>query len=62
MDWITNLLSYCTTRDVGKCPKCGKNSVSVQENIHGERKSLTFTCKECNAFIHFDGASDKKTN
>ena len=57
MGWIKNLISYCDSHDVGKCPACGHDNVEVTEHVHGNRKSLTFVCKDCKSSDHFDGCS-----
>lgn len=58
-DWIKNLISYNYSKDAGKCPKCNKGNVEVMEHVHGNRKSYTFTCKDCEATMHFDGIATK---
>lgn len=59
MEWTKNLISFCDSKDAGKCPKCKKDGVQVTEHQYGNRKSLTFYCKDCKASIHFDGVATK---
>ena len=59
MSWIDNLISYCKSGDSGKCPTCGSADVSVEEHVHGTRKSLSFVCKKCRATDHFDGMANE---
>ena len=54
MDRIKNLILYCDTKKAGKCPKCQNENIEVTEHPHGERKPITFVCKDCGAFAHFD--------
>ena len=58
--WMVFLLQYCKENKIGKCPVCGKTKMEVQEHINGNRKSLTFSCKDCKATTHFDGYLDTK--
>ena len=61
MDWTKNLISYSVSEDAGKCPSCGSKDVEVNEYVNGNRKSLTFVCKNCKSSDHFDGmATDNK--
>lgn len=59
--WTNFLLQYCDENKTGKCPVCGKTNVEVQEHINGNRKSLTFSCKDCKASAHFDGFLETKS-
>ena len=54
MDWIKNLILYCDTKNAGKCPKCQSKNIEITEHPNGKRKSVTFVCKDCGAFAHFD--------
>lgn len=54
MDWMKNLILYCDTKKVGKCPKCNSENIEVTEHQNGDRASLTLECKECGSFAHFD--------
>jgi transposase-like protein len=60
MNWTNNLISYCDSGRVGKCPACNSENVKVNEHIHGKRKSLTFTCADCKSSDHFDGMTTKE--
>ena len=57
--WENNVVSYSTSRDAGACPKCGGKNVTAEEYLFGDRRSLTFICKDCGAFDHFDGFARK---
>lgn len=59
MDWVKNLISYSNSKNVGKCPKCNGENIEVTEHEHGNRKSLTFVCKDCKSSNHFDGLTTK---
>ena len=59
MNWTNNLISYCDSGDVGKCPACNSKNIKVSEHIHGQRKSLTFICNDCKSSVHFDGMAKK---
>ena len=59
VDWTKILISYCNTTETGHCPKCNSNNVVVEELAAEHRKSLTFTCKECGSWSHFDGINEK---
>ena len=61
MSWVENLLSYCTSGRLGKCPVCGGEKVSVHEQKCGDRKSLSFMCDECKSADHFDGMIGAKS-
>ncbi len=54
MKWLENLMLYNDTKKTGDCPKCKSKNIEVTEHTHGNRKSLTFLCKECGDFAHFD--------
>jgi len=56
--WIDNLLLYCKSGKKGNCPKCHSDLVDVQEYSKGRHRSITFECRKCNSFEHFDGASE----
>lgn len=43
--WEKNVVLYAETHAAGACPVCGKNNVTVQEHISGNRHSLTFRCR-----------------
>ena len=60
MKWLNNLISYCKTGEMGKCPECKSSEIEVTEHINGERKSLTFHCEHCGASNHFDGVVNSK--
>lgn len=60
MDWVQNLISYCDSSNLGKCPVCGSAYVDVLEHENGERKSVTFICRNCKAADHFDGVTTKE--
>lgn len=59
MDWIKNLISYCDTKNPGKCPKCESKNIEVTEHKIGRRTSWTFVCKECGQADHFDGITNR---
>ncbi|MFI3213553.1 MAG: hypothetical protein R3Y24_09425 [Eubacteriales bacterium] len=54
--WLMNLESYLKNKKIEKCPICGSSEVDVQELDIG-RGSITFSCKECESFVHFDKSS-----
>ena len=54
MKWIENLILYHETKKAGKCPDCKSDKIKVTEHKFEHRTSLTFECKECGAFAHFD--------
>ena len=54
--WVDNLLLYCESGKKGVCPKCHGEHIEVIEVTNGTRESITFECKDCGAFEHFDGA------
>lgn len=57
MSWIDNLIKYNRSGQAGKCPKCGDENVTATEHKNGNRLSITFECKKCKAFEHFDGTT-----
>ena len=59
IDWTKNLILYCNSNNAGHCPKCNSNNIAVAELTTEQRKSLTFTCKECGSWSHFDGINEK---
>jgi len=59
IDWTKNLILYCNSNNAGHCPKCNSNNIAVEELTAEQRKSLTFTCKECGSWSHFDGINEK---
>jgi len=59
MEWTKNLISFSNSKNAGNCPKCKSENVEATEHLHGNRKSVTFVCKDCNASIHFDGIATK---
>ena len=59
IDWTKNLILYCNSNNAGHCPKCNSNNIAVEELTAEQRKSLTFTCKECGCWSHFDGINEK---
>lgn len=62
MSWTNNLISYCKSGEIGKCPACGSTRVSVEEHVHGARKSLSFVCSMCKSADHFDGMSSENND
>ena len=54
MDWLQNLILYFDTKSVGECPQCNGENIKVTEHKHEKRTSITFECKDCSAFAHFD--------
>lgn len=53
--WERNVISYNERSDPGLCPRCGSNNIEVAEFTNGSRRSLTFSCKRCGSYDHFDG-------
>ncbi len=53
--WDENLLSFFETGEPGKCPQCGKDSISVVKVNTSYRTSYDFKCSECGASTHIDG-------
>lgn len=53
--WEKNALEYEKGERADICPFCGKRSVKIEEHISGNRKSLSFTCKACGKWEHYDG-------
>lgn len=59
--WENNVVSYEKEENTGVCPECGSEDIVVEEYMNGRRRSLTFLCKNCNSWEHFDGfISDDK--
>ena len=54
MKWIENVILYSDTKKAGNCPKCKSDNIEVTEHINGNRKSITFVCKDCGDTAHFD--------
>lgn len=54
MSWTSLYIDYKNTGTIHKCPECGKDTVSV-ETIHN---SITFSCKSCGKFKHYDEAKN----
>ena len=57
MSWTSFYIDYKKSGKVHKCPDCGKDNISVETTTN----SVTFFCKDCGQFKHFDECkSDKK--
>ena len=50
MSWVNVYINYKKNGDLNSCPICGKNEVTVDVI----KKSLTFSCKSCGHFKHYD--------
>ncbi len=55
MSWEKNLIEYYKIGNAGTCPKCKSENIEVAKHKINERNSITFSCKECGNFAHFDG-------
>lgn len=57
MSWTSFYIDYKKTGKIHNCPDCGKDNISVETTTN----SITFCCKDCGQFKHFDECkSDKK--
>ena len=54
IDWTKNAILYCETKKAGACPYCKSEKVEVTEHKGGHRTSVTFQCKDCGKWAHFD--------
>lgn len=54
--WEDVLIEYMKNKKTGKCPVCGENALKAEHY----KKSLTFECKKCGAFRHYDGLSTEE--
>ena len=58
MIWVGNLIQYYDTKQAGICPQCKCGEIEVEEHTFAKRKSITFTCKNCDKWVHFDGSNE----
>ena len=52
--WLGNYLQFNKDHSCGTCPHCGSENIAV-DVYTGNRKVITFTCKDCNSSQSFDG-------
>lgn len=53
--WENNAVLFEETGDPGTCPDCGSDNVDVKLHRFERRQSITFHCRDCGRWAHFDG-------